>query len=1013
MRTRLTIAALILLTGATALLLGWFDPAGGRGDDRDSAASGGPDRGAAAFTGAAPQTEPGRTGLDLGTFVVRAALADGTPAAVADFLVQEAGESRLVAAADGRLVLPRKGGEIDVAARTADGWSDLESLEAAERAQATELLLRAIERSGSLKLRASLSDGRPAPVHWSLQSNERRPGAGESAALRNRLYARALAGADAPLGEFLLEGVPPGRFGLRLRSEVAAPMTRGVELRAGENTLVVLELPLGAWVEGLVLGADRAPLAGAAARLVPADLGLLQDLLLRAQKVNDLGLLSQVVPPGGDGVTGADGRYRLGPLAAGEYRLLAHAAGYLSALAPGAALVAEGTTVELADTQLGRGHTLIVEVVAAEDQAPLEAARVRYFPGSRGESLVSGLLEWHEPPQALTDANGKITLATLPPGEVSVRVEREGRAPAESRAILPLADGAPLRIPMLRAIGLRGRVLDRDTLAPVFGAKISARGAAAQSELFLGMLPGGPAGGGEVATNDGGRFVLDNLAAGQWQVRVRADDYADVVAGPFHVETGLDDEIEILLGPGATLEVLLLDSDGGPMPQELVTVFGFANRDQRGERTDADGLVRFEHLLADHYQVSHFGMDASEQLAAMFSSDLAGFQSDSKTVEVGDDETVEIVLGGPVPRADLQGFVTRGGEPVAGVTVMVTSGMNFRTTTTDSGGWYEVDELPLGNYVLMTGTMRLGGASGHVTPLHLRDEGVVERDIELPGTRLVVRVYQAETGGTLAGVLVFVRPRNGSQGGGYLSTDARGEAAFDYLDPGTYTVSAGSASMPLFGGGGGDFSTQLVDPVELRDTDGAPQVVEIRLHEAAHLRARVLGTDGQPVAGAGVHVIDEGGQPITIFSMNGTAPDGWMEIDALPPGRVRVLARHPEWGQTETEAFLRSGGTTEIELRLETGAWLFVLPVDAEGAPMQAVQVIAVDGHGTPVSSLMTGTEAMTMAFQFLSGTEQRLGPLAPGSYEVVLAPLGMPLQKHVVEIPAGMPEVRVRLEYK
>ncbi|MBC8329787.1 MAG: carboxypeptidase regulatory-like domain-containing protein, partial [Planctomycetes bacterium] len=169
---------------------------------------------------------------------------------------------------------------------------------------------------------------------------------------------------------------------------------------------------------------------------------------------------------------------------------------------------------------------------------------------------------------------------------------------------------------------------------------------------------------------------------------------------------------------------------------------------------------------------------------------------------------------------------------------------------------------------------------------------------------------------------------------------------------------------------------------------------------------------GSPVQGASVFVLDENGQPLTLFSMNGTGSDGRIRVGSLPGGRVRLLARHERLGQVEQEVWLQPGGTAETDLVLQPGCTLRILVVDQEGEPTSGIQAICFDQRGAPLSMMLQGAEAMQRGMAFLQGGEQVAGPLPPGKYRVVLTDLGAKTVSHEVVVEPGMSELRLDLAF-
>jgi len=550
------------------------------------------------------------------------------------------------------------------------------------------------------------------------------------------------------------------------------------------------------------------------------------------------------------------------------------------------------------------------------------------------------------------------------------------------------------------ALGIRGRVLDLATRQPVAAARVRPRPAGGEGFLAS-FMPRQAADPLEIETGEDGSFALTGLTAGTWELEVTEDAHAPGQAGPFELAPGLPPpEAEILLGQGAELLVRVLDQEGQPAANRVVSAFAPQAGYTEGGSTDARGEVRFLHLTPGTWVVNAVNSPLLKPSGQALQGDLlAGLEMESETVVLEEGERAELVLGGPREWGSLFGFVTRGGTPVPGVQVLLSQGMRFRSTRTDDSGLYEFEEVPPGDSMLLAGRFQLGGGAGYTTVVHVPAGSEVQRDVELPDTDLRVRVLDEADGRPVAGVPVVLRPRQSNQGGGMLTTDGRGEVRFTWVVPGDYVLVAGRAALPLFGRD--EHAAVVVDPLHLQEGVGE-QLVELRVGQGARLRATVLDPAGQPVADASVFLLTPAGQPVTLMSMSGTAGDGSLVLEGLPAGPHRALARHPRLGTIEAPVLLQAGETTEVTLQLEPGTILAVLPVDAEGRPLKGVQAVALDARGAPVSILAGASQAMDQAFAFLSGRPQELGPLAPGHYVILLQAPGGPASRHPVEVPAG-----------
>ena len=952
-------------------------------------------------------TEPAREEDRSRLLTLRAA--DPRGGADARFFVRERGRVRVLDGEEGRVSLPREGEGFEVAVLSGGAWSPLRSITAGQRRESQEILLTPTDLAASLEAAVRMEDGSPVEefqfrVRWTGPLR----GETQQQARRGPLYTHGSGRQSGSGGRFELDGIPPGKYSVSVQSDHAARQVKNVELRPSARELLDFRLVVGAFVEGTVVAADDSPLDEAEVYLFPPD-GL--TTFFDGELTEGLSALSI---PGGQGESDDDGRFRIGPVPAGEYLLYADSDGYLPHRGVEELKLLAGQTTDAGILRLSPGLALEVEVVAAEDGAPIEGARVRYYPGARSDGFFAGLFPWKDPDPDRTDDRGRLRLPSLPATTITILAEAEGRASLGAEvAVEDLRDGV-YRLALGLERTLRGRVISRRDGTPVGDAQILAR-PSDKVDFLSGLIQDMPsdAGNPKAETGDDGGFELRGMAPGAWNLIVRAEEFASQAAGPFEIPPDQEPaEVLIELSTGARLQVVVLDEDGEPTPGAYVSVFSFGAGDTSVQETDEDGRTVFDHLTPSMYQVQAIPPGIESQAAGLLTGDFSGFSSQMEFLELEEDEERELVLGGRVLRSDVIGFVTQGGVPKADLTVMLYSSSLFTNARTDDEGFYEFEGVPEGNYMVMIGQFQMGSGAGWYGDLVVPGGEVVQRDVELPGTSVRVTVTDRDSGEPLAGIPVLLRLKDNNQGGGFLNTGADGEVVFEYIRPGEFVLSVGRASMPLFGRGQ-DQGTVLVENVVVSEMQHSELHYPVSLPRAATLEARVVDAGGQPVVGAGVFYLDEKGQPITYFSMDETNADGVVTVSSLPPGSGRVVAKKAGYGQIEQEVWLTSGEETRTELRLEGGTLVRVLVVDEEGQPIPGVQAIAVDSRGSPISTLMAGTDAIQMGMSFLSGTEQRLGPLAPGNYTLHLNTLGGQQDRHELVVEPGTPEMRLTLEFK
>jgi RNA polymerase sigma factor (sigma-70 family) len=314
-------------------------------------------------------------------------------------------------------------------------------------------------------------------------------------------------------GRFSLEGLDPGPHTLRARQAGAAPVEAAA---AAPARGVTLRLSPGAGLAGQVVDPAGAPIPSFTIAVLRRR-GLASDLL-RTLAVVD-----------------AEGRFSIGDLAPGEYRVVASAFGRAPGReVPAQASIGVPTPVRLA---LSGGGRLTGTVTTSKGGEPLPHARV-----SAEGALASGSNAVPLGATTTTDAGGRFQLEGLPPGQRSIVVGAYGHhmrivgglAIVDGQALGPLAivldPTAPGETPRLELAGI--------------GAKLTA---GEDALVVEGVLPGGSA-------------LEAGLAPGDGIV---------TVDGQLVSELGFDRALQLIRGAEGTVVRLGVRKAAGGAPVEL------------------------------------------------------------------------------------------------------------------------------------------------------------------------------------------------------------------------------------------------------------------------------------------------------------------------------------------------------------------------------------------------------------------------------------------------------------
>lgn len=313
-----------------------------------------------------------------------------------------------------------------------------------------------------------------------------------------------------------------------------------------------------------------------------------------------------------------------------------------------------------------------------------------------------------------------------------------------------------------------------------------------------------------------------------------------------------------------------------------------------------------------------------------------------------------------------------GQTPKAGATVSV-AGLSLwpaRSVQTGSKGTVDITGLRAGRYTLRAQVDNL--VSADVGFELLGEEGIQTVDLSLePGVFVEGLVIDLE-GNPIAEARVTHGQAGVSAQQLHALTDGSGLFSIGPLRERGGQLQVGKPGF-----------VTVLEPV----TPDGPD--EIELSPAGRVEGRVLGADGHPVAGATVEVVgtDTFGMPIAVSTRSSAIPGahfdwalesqgvlvpagelgvllgpvpaiplasaaplggemlttddkGMFGVSEVPPGKVLVLARHPDHMDGRSEAVvLAPGGTAHVEVMLGTGRPLRGRVLDHRGFPASDARI--------------------------------------------------------------------------
>ncbi|MCY1018007.1 carboxypeptidase regulatory-like domain-containing protein [Pyxidicoccus sp. MSG2] len=670
-------------------------------------------------------------------------------------------------------------------------------------------------------------------------------------------------------GTFSLDGLPSGSFALWAVDARGASMWPDVA--AGKEGLT-LTLGEGLTLEGTVSSEDGALLAGARVTAVHTEHTRFFDT-----------------------ESGADGRYRLGPLPLASYRVAVSKEGWTPELAQG---------TEHEQVVLDRPRRLIGRVLSNGRPTPDVQVRAELWP-ELDDGKQNGV---HPDRLTTTDAEGRFTFdglwsssaylltATRGGQHASLQVEQEAFPP---EVILELGS----------ALLVEGTVRD-EAGHPVSGAFVAGKGY-------------------EASTDAEGHYRLGPMEPGPISVRVSASRYRGdsqrVESGPGNVR------VDFTLAATVPIEGVVVDDEGHPEANAVLKLEQYVE-DGDGETysvgftiSDEEGLFRMEAPAPGAFNLDVRTGDElirEQQLVTAPSSNVRVVLP-RKTRVSG---TLTDERDAPIPGARVE--LWREGQSVR----------SMYLDTTDARGHFSIRSLEQGRFVLEATHVSGGVERSTSRPIELREREAVEVSLRLEAGWTLTGLAVDETGQPVAGVSVHTRLpqgatpawRRGDEFGGlppFTLTGADGRFTLRHLQTEEVwleVLANGLRFAPSRSEGGQPELKRLLVRA------GAPEV-RLVLEHLGRIHGRLTGPDGAP---------------LTRFSLNGKEaadPHGVFSrpIETSGTWRMEFTAKGMATVLREVEA--QAGTDVDLgEIRLGAGRRVSGRVLDAEtGEPLEGVSVLA------------------------------------------------------------------------
>ena len=400
--------------------------------------------------------------------------------------------------------------------------------------------------------------------------------------------------------------------------------------------------------------------------------------------------------------------------------------------------------------------------------------------------------------------------------------------------------------------------------------------------------------------------------------------------------------LDFSLPPGATLEGVVLDSDGYPVEDATVYALGADER--------VDGWNRM--AISDEegaYEV--LGLDAepgeSAEYRVYFSIDGWPDQYLGRTYEKEEAIHVPVEAGAALAMEDhvlldgvgVSGRLTSHGEGVEGAAVFVYGGGQITGTTSEETGFYEVFGLPPGEILAWAsldgwGMTYYPDADRPTDWLSIEDEGgfLTDVDLDLPLESRIVGQVENE-GQDMSGVTLLAYNDAHTVGIGD-TVEADGSFALGRLHAGDYSLYVYAAAEGYVS----DFAREADGSIRIFSVpeEGDSDDSVISLPRGASLEGEVRDEEGEAIYGATISAL-----PLdsTVRSQSTTSDrDGAYLLEGLFPGSYRVSVSYPVYCPTDLgfvsqwwpSALISEEGDV-IDLGEGEGLALdFALPVDSD-----------------------------------------------------------------------------------
>ncbi len=815
-----------------------------------------------------------------------------------------------------------------------------------------------------------------------------------------------LSGAD---GTYRIEGLPVGRK-IRVTASTAEMLSEAVEAGPLERSLVLegvdLRLAPAAAVLATVLDEKGAPVAGAAVRVTPAN---------EDEGQRNLGMMRMAVRRDeGARITDERGVVRVRPVAPGPLRVRADKDDYRRAEAVVPAGPGPDTPVTLT---LDAG-----QAVAGKVADPAGAAVAGATVTVQRLGAANFLSETRT-----TGEDGSFRIGGLDGKGLMLRAEKAGFVTTSLNGIE--AGREPMVVTLQPGGAIAGVVTDPSG-APATSFRILAHRQGDKAANPMDWQRFAAAQGGREFEDAGGRFRIEGLEPGTYEVEARAADHAPGRAAGVAVVPGKDAEVAVQLSAGLTVSgIVLRRSDGNPVEGARVKLpadgmfgeFDMGDFDLGGIEDEVGGAEQARQVMSGFAKGQAFtGADGRFALKGLepgkikLMVSVKGLAPASvRGIQVPSEGDVRVELA---EESAVEGVVTDArGAPKQGAMVMLQRLPVFmRFATTDAEGRYRIGGVGAGSYLFYV----MEGAQGGAPNLNMKSDNVTleegkttRKDHRLgEGTKVVGKVTRSRR--PVGGLMVLLMPAarsggpmgmlTGGGGGGFAmgSTKEDGTYEISGVGPGRYTASVQTGMGGAPSGG---------EPLEV--PKGAVEVRHDIVLPDTGIRGQVVDEEGRPVTGATVLALAAGGGKLTdigsamegIGGQSFTDDEGRFSLTGMKAGAWTLRVQASGFGTEVVENVnAAEGASGDVRVVLRRGTEVTVRVVGPDGSPVAGANIFLADSSGREITNISQFDAVKT-------GEDGRAVVRAPpGTIQFEAAAAGFSPGEVQAEVPGG--EVVIRL---